>query len=76
MTYTYKTKPHKSHGVITQILSTRGRVVKEVRTANQELAETAGRFHVAQFEQAALHYQAPLKSWKQQNDESKRRPTR
>lgn len=71
MTYTYKTKPHRSHGMVTQILSTRGRVVKEIHTANQELAETAGRFHVAQLEQAALHYQAPVKSWKKQNQETK-----
>ncbi|HHE3507099.1 TPA: hypothetical protein ACPDKD_000391 [Pasteurella multocida] len=76
MAYTYKIKPHKSHGVITQILSTRGCVVKEIHTANQELAESAGRFHVAQLEQAALHYQAPVKSWKQKNDELKRRLTK
>ncbi|HHE3643406.1 TPA: hypothetical protein ACPDSY_001251 [Pasteurella multocida] len=76
MAYTYRTKPHKSHGVITQILSTRGRVFKEIHTANQELAESAGRFHVAQLEQAALHYQAPVKSWKQKNDELKRRLTK
>ncbi|HHE3633600.1 TPA: hypothetical protein ACPD28_000498 [Pasteurella multocida] len=76
MTYTYRTKPHKSHGVITQILSTRGRVVKEVHTANRELAESAGRFHVAQFEQATSHYHAPVKSWKQKNDELKRRLTK
>ncbi|HDR1867373.1 TPA: hypothetical protein QB624_000356 [Pasteurella multocida] len=77
MAYTYKIKPHKSHGVITQILSTKRRVVKEIHTANQELAETAGRYHVALFEQAGNHYRAPVKSWKQQNDETRtRRPDR